>query len=80
MKHTWYTQNEDYPQLNDLSVVSYETGVLTVTCNDQTVSYKVAGPSPTLDQLKEVEDLCGDQPVCPEDVRDVVKKLGLELV
>lgn len=79
MKHFWYTQNEDYPQLNDRSEVRYENGVLTVSCNDHSAQHKVTGPPPTQEQLQEVENLCGDQPVCPDDVLDVVNKLGLQL-
>lgn len=76
--YEWHTQNVDVPYLNDKSTLKYSDGVLTVGCNDDTQSYKVTGPEPTVEDFHKVEEAHGDEPVCPDDPRYVLKTLGLE--
>ena len=80
VSRTWYTQNEDYPQINDKSELEYEDGVLTVTCNDDVKSYKVEGPAVTKDDLASVEEAYGKEALCPSDPNYVLELLGLTLV
>jgi NAD-dependent SIR2 family protein deacetylase len=79
MIHRWYTQNEDYPQLNDENTVELLGDVLTLDCNGCSKSYKVSGVL-TSNDLKLVEVEHKGYPVCPEDPTDCLNALKLRLV
>jgi hypothetical protein len=80
--HDWYTQNEDHPELNDESTVEYLDGVLTLDCNSHTKSYRVEGPVPTQEDLERVGAgfVDSEDPVNPDDPRDVTDELGLTVL
>jgi len=74
-----WTQNVDYPELNDKSVATVEGNRLTVALNDTVQTYTFTG-TPLARTHVEFAELTKDEPLCPEDPRHLAKWLGVEIV
>lgn len=75
-EYEWSNQNEDHPEINDISSIDVEDGELVLRCNEEEARYRFRGtPKPNVRELQRLEQY----PLMTDDPGDYAAAYGVEL-